>query len=166
MINSFLLFIFFSTILRDISIEELVKGSEVIVQGEVKKISYKMETDHIYTYVEVRISRAMKGDFPEEVTLRIKGGKIGNIVEKVSGNPSFEIGERVILFLRKVNGFFAPYGMALGSFKIVREGGMDFVINRSEGLSIYRDGKILQPEERRWRYDEFIIMIRRLLEER
>jgi hypothetical protein len=163
---SFILFLFFSTILRDISIEELVRTSDLIIQGEVKEISCRMEADHIYTYVSVEISKSIKGEFPQEITLRIKGGKIGNIVEKVSGSPSFEKGERVILFLKRKNEFFSVSGMALGKFKIINERGVALVINNAEGLSVYKDGRIIELQERRWRYDEFIMMIRRLLEEK
>jgi len=161
-----IIFLFFLTILRDISLQELIDISDLIIQGEVKEISSRMESDHIYTYVEVKISKFIKGEFPEEVTLKIKGGKVGNIVERVSGSPSFEKGERVILFLKKKNEFFSVSGMALGKFKIINEGGADFVINNAEGLSIYKDGRILEPPERKWRYHEFIMMIRRFLEER
>ncbi len=162
----FILFLFFSTIIKDFSLNELAKTSDLIVQGEVLEISSRMESKHIYTYVKVKISNSFKGDFPDAVTLKIKGGKIGNIVEKVSGNPSFEKGERVILFLKKRGEFFYPSGMALGKFKIINENGIDFVINNAEGLSVYKDGRIVKPEERRWGYEEFVLMIRRLLEER
>jgi len=143
-----------------------MRTSDLVIQGEVREISYRMESNHIYTYVQVGVSKSIKGNFPEEVTLRIKGGKIGNIIEKVSGAPSFEKGERVILFLKKVNDFFRLSGMALGKFKIINENGIEFVINKAEGLSIYKDGRILEPQERKWKYDEFIMMIRRFLEER
>ncbi len=85
---------------HEVSLEKLVKDSEVVVTGKVKKI--ECEIDHnknIWTYVTIECKQFLKGAKKNIITIKVPGGEIGELGQYVSGTPQYKIGEEVLNFL-------------------------------------------------------------------
>jgi len=84
--------------------ESLVMLSSTIVEGRVTNVSSAWNGDHtqIITTVTVKVNRSLKGGTPANgvLTLRLLGGRVGDIVMQLVGGPTFETDEDVILFVK------------------------------------------------------------------
>lgn len=110
-----------ATMMVRMSDESLVLGSDAIVSGTVSDIrSDRGEAGAIHTYIEIAVDEVLKGYVPSAtVTVREHGGQVGDDVQWLFGNPTYEVGESVIVFLdQDSQGFLRTNQMALGKFGI------------------------------------------------
>ena len=134
-----------ASIVSALTLDDLLLGSTLIVQGEVTRIQSKFDPNHRTIYTELDIKHradtgiffddleknsSVKGRSPNTVTLKLLGGSanvptpegIKKRVLVVVGNPGFQIGENVLLFAAPGNnefsGFFRLFGMAQGKWSI------------------------------------------------
>ena len=110
------------------SVEELTYEADSILIGEVKDIESRWDKERtlIHTYVTVSVTeyikRILETEEPEEITVRVPGGQVGDIALKVSDTPEFVEGEGVFLFLRiEELPIFRVAGLFQGKYTI-REG--------------------------------------------
>jgi hypothetical protein len=101
-----------------------VRGSDVIVTGHVLSVSSDWNADHsaIVTAAEIAVDEAWKGACADRISVRTFGGRVANVALEVEGAARFEVGERVVLFLRRSGGAYTPYGMKFGKYDIVGSG--------------------------------------------
>ena len=99
------------------SLEDLSREASSIVVGEVADAQSQWEGGNIYTYVTISVEHYVKGAGGKEVTIKVPGGTVGDITQFVSDVPSFQIGERTLLFLK--DEFFQIVGWHQGKFAIV-----------------------------------------------
>jgi hypothetical protein len=91
------------SIMKAMGTEDLVKLSEIIVEGEVVHTESKWSTDgkKIVTHSVVTISEMLMGlSSQRTVIVETLGGEIGNIGLKVSNTAKLSVGEKVVLFLK------------------------------------------------------------------
>ncbi|MDP5274453.1 hypothetical protein [Chengkuizengella axinellae] len=86
---------------------ELVNDSDVIIEGKV--VSQEVEKDfrgYPVTDTFVKVTKVFKGDPGKEVEIRTKGGETDDMILIVHEDevPTFEIDEKVILFLSSNKG--------------------------------------------------------------
>jgi hypothetical protein len=92
-----------SGIVEEMGLLQLVRAADLIVTGSVQQISSQWNADRsqIQTDVRVSVEKCVKGTSrPSEVTVRLPGGQVGDIVQDSSGNPDFQVGEEVLVFLQ------------------------------------------------------------------
>lgn len=109
------------------SLEKMVAASDRIVVGNVINTESKWDESRttIWTYVTVRCQQFLKGpDLQNEITIRVMGGKIGQLGLDVSHTPTFQNGERVLVFLQE------------------NEKGVFDVVNWREGKYTIKDDKL------------------------
>lgn len=159
-------FIFILSVVRFLSLSDLIDVSQGIVEGIVVEENYVELDGVLYTEVRLNVLRSFKGEFPDEITFFVKGGKKGDVVYKVSGEPVFTKGERVILFLTRMGGLWRIKGMSLGKFIVREKNGKKFVERDTGGLSVLKDGHIEKVEPFSMEYDEFITLIKNVVENR
>ena len=85
-----------------VSTEELVKHATLVVTGAVDDVtSQPPDADGvIYSEAKVRVRDAVVGGTAEEhVVVRYMGGEYGGLAFVVTAEPTFEVGEEVVLFL-------------------------------------------------------------------
>ena len=110
---------------RPMSVEELTKGAEIVVIGEV--LSTQSDWDAggrvILTRVDVRVEELLKGPPPgRRLSFHQLGGRVGDTVSAVAGAPSFTPGERVLLFLsRRSDGRLDVESFFQGKFSLERD---------------------------------------------
>lgn len=83
---------------------ELTRGATAIVVARVLGIqaSWRERTRQVVTDVTVGVDEVLAGDVPERsVSVRLMGGRIGDLDVGIPGNPDFRVGETALLFLRE-----------------------------------------------------------------
>jgi hypothetical protein len=103
------------------STEELTVLSEAVVEGRVQSIEAKWHEEHrfVYTYVTIAVDEIHKGRIEgSTVVLQELGGSANGITATVPSTPEFALGERVIVFLDVVNGYYRCHGFAQGKFHV------------------------------------------------
>jgi hypothetical protein len=111
--------------------EELVKRAELIFLGVVTRVDYRMSTLRTsadakwpHTFVTFQTEKILKGKhtgLSNLFTLRLTGGvDLNGRFLRLEGCPDFDIGERVVLFVRRNERAFCPVaGWGQGRFRIV-----------------------------------------------
>jgi len=132
-------------IVERMNLKQLTHKAEKIVVGTVTDINSRWETDAgrklIFSYATIEIKTYVKGLGPDTLTIKIPGGKVGNIIQEVSDAARFELSEKVVLFLQ--------------------EGGFQVVGGHQGKFAIY-DCKVSGPNIS---VDEFIRQIRAIMQE-
>lgn len=114
--------LFFSSLLYPQSngLNKLISDSKVIVVGSVKNIQCKWDKEkkNIWTFVTIDTEQFIKGKKEGgELTIRIPGGVVGDIGERVSGTPEYKVGEYVLSFLAEdIDDFFYVNGWQEGKY--------------------------------------------------
>lgn len=126
--------ILMATSLNPLTDTELVRKADLIFQGVVTRVDYRMSTilttgdvQLPHTFVTFHVERVLKGKYSgtsSQFTLRLTGGSnpIAKRFMRLEGCPDFDIGERVVLFVRQNQHALCPLaGWAQGRFRIVND---------------------------------------------
>lgn len=119
--------------------EELTRGSESVIIGEVEDTEAQWSKDGktIFTKAFIVVNEIIRGrTLQKRITIEYEGGEIGDIGLKVSDVVPLEKGERVLLFLKsgksRGDGFvYNIVGKAQGKYSIDKER-----IARKRGFSV------------------------------
>ena len=96
-----------SALVEQLTIDELTAKANSILVGEVTDIACHEEgKGNIFTLVTLSVEQAIKGEPGQEVVIRVPGGEVGGLKLSVSDTPSFQLGERTVVFLEEVVGTF------------------------------------------------------------
>ena len=103
-----------------ITLEQLAAQADSILVGEVTDVTYYQEGEgNIYTQVTLSAEQTIEGETGMEVVMRVPGGKVDGLEMMVTGTPSFQLGERGVVFLDKeAEGIFTVVGGFQGKFTI------------------------------------------------
>ena len=121
-------------------VEDLVDASSTAVLGVVLDHTTAMDgaAGTIWTRYRVRIERTLSGDARGEVTVRVRGGKVGTMEQETLGSARLADGGRVVLFLSAEDaGAREVIGMAQGAFAVETDPATGAVTcrNSTDGLS-------------------------------
>lgn len=109
-----------STVLK-LDLESLVANSSQILEGEVTQVEAKVEDGKVFTYTTIQVKDGIKGASDgDTVTIKQIGGRTETLATRVAGVPGFQAGERVVVFLEKLDANTLPVvtGMSQGKFHI------------------------------------------------
>ena len=123
-----------STVLL-MDLDELVEGSDSIIQGEVEAVysQWDEEKKLIFTYASIWVDESLKGESRRSLLIRQMGGTVGALTLTVAGMPEFQEDTNVIVFLKDSgNGTFQVVGMNQGRYVIVE----DFAISNLSGVDL------------------------------
>lgn len=112
--------------------EELVEKASVIVTGTIREARVR-ETDdgRIETIYELAVDGVLKGSVGDVLTFREWGGTIDGRWMAISGGPSYEVGQRYLVFFDRFrDGRLTTLELALGRFRFVES---------EEGALLVRD---------------------------
>jgi hypothetical protein len=109
--------------------EQLVGFSDVIVRGQVARVAVGRDerVGSLYTYVTLDVADVLKGSVPgRQIILKQLGGRLGATALEIAGQPTFAVGENVLVFLevRPRDRTLAVTALWQGKFTIV-SGGAD-----------------------------------------
>jgi hypothetical protein len=165
------------SVVQALELDELVDESDQILLGRVVfSESFLRANGTIGTWHRVEVEQDVRGNArgEREVIVETLGGHIGDVAMRVEGEPSFSIGERVVLFARQGGGYSAlrPVGMGQGVMRVRNEQGVDTVIQTRAGLLLMRrtaEGRLeksLGALPRKERLDTFLSRVRSLIEQK
>ena len=131
------------SIVQGLDLQELVAHADRIVLGRVLfSESFRRADGQLGTWHRIDVEREIRGHAPDEreVIVETLGGQMGDIAMRVEGEPSFSIGERVLVFVRDGGPYtaFRPVGMGQGVMRVRMEHGVETVSQNREGLMLMR----------------------------
>ncbi len=108
------------------SFSHLINEAQTIVRARVVGIRCEWADSPqgrvIKTHVTFSVQKRIKGDAAPEITLRFLGGEIGSEGMRVSGMPSFEVGQQEFLFISGNGIRFCPLvAMMHGRYRILTD---------------------------------------------
>jgi len=131
------------SIVQGLDLQELVAYADRIIVGRVLfSESFRRADGQLGTWHRIAVEREIRGGAPDEqeVIVETLGGQLGDVAMRVEGEPSFAVGERVLVFMRDGGPYtaFRPVGMGQGVMRIRREQGVDTVTQNRDGLMLMR----------------------------
>lgn len=163
------------SIVQGLELEELIAKADRIILGRVLFSESFLRSDRqIGTWHRIEVEREIRGRAPDEreVIVETLGGQIGDIGMRVEGEATFQVGERVLVFVRGGGPYtaFRPVGMGQGVMRVRMERGVETVAQNREGLMLMRrnaDGRLERslgalPEKAR--LDTFLLRVRDIVE--
>ena len=122
-----------ATMVRPLSLQEMADRAERIFLGQVREVR-EGEDEHgvPITFVTFTVSRSLKGQVPQQLTIKQLGGRSGGgKILRIPGLPSYQEGEEVVLFLHGTSsgGFTSPVGLGQGKYAVFRQGAKFMVTN-------------------------------------
>lgn len=113
--------------------EQLIHQSTAVVRGTVVSVDSFWNANHtvIVTEVVLEVENTVVGEAPKFVTLRTAGGTVGDYTIEAHGFPTFQQGERSLLFLSKdiASPALRVTGYQLGHYRIVtNSNGVDIAV--------------------------------------
>ena len=110
-----------TTLLR-MPLGKMSQTAKVIVRARCAGNSTRWDAGEIWTFTTFDVEETWRGSPPEQFTVRLLGGRLGNLTSSVSGVPRFSAGEDVILFLEPTRrGDFSVVGWEQGTFRVRRD---------------------------------------------
>ena len=101
--------------------EELVEKADTVVAGRVVEVNsfWNRENTAIVTEATIEVEDSILGNAPSHVRVRTFGGQVGEYKIVAHGFPTFQQGEKLLLFLEpKQGGFHKVLGYQQGEFRI------------------------------------------------
>jgi hypothetical protein len=164
------------SVVQALELKELVGHANRIVLGRVLfSESFQRHDGQLGTWHRIAVERELRGSAPDEQEVMVEtlGGQIGDIAMRVEGEPSFTVGERVLVFMRDGGPYtaFRPVGMGQGVMRVRTEQGIETVRQNREGLMLMRrnaQGRLERslgalPEKQR--LDELLSKLRDIVEQ-
>lgn len=116
-----------------LDMEGMVERSDAVVQGQVieMKSFWDEEGRIIITEALVAVEEAIAGESDALVWVRTFGGQVGDFHVEAIGFPSFEVGERVVLFLNQRHGVdrsIRVTGYQQGHYRIIEKQGVEIAV--------------------------------------
>ena len=135
-----------ATTVAKLDMGQLVKRSDVIVQGQVQSVYSQWDEQRhlVFTYVSIRVDESLKGESRQSVLIRQVGGTVGTVQMSIAGVPQFKSGEMAVVFLKSQNdSTFQVVGMNQGLYEIVE----DFAVSNLFGADLFDipTGEISKP---------------------
>jgi hypothetical protein len=109
------------TTLAHMSIAKLTQSSRLIIRARCVDNFAAWDAAEIWTFSTFEPSEIWKGSSAQRVSVRLLGGRVGNLTSNVSGIPRFHAGDEVVLFLAPTTrGDFSVVSWVQGTFRIHR----------------------------------------------
>ena len=111
-----------ATTLVRMSVAQMAHAAQAIVRVRCLEESTGWDAGEIWTFTSFEVQEVWQGSAPARITVRLLGGRVGNLTSSVSGVPRFRSGEEVVLFLERTpRGDFSVVSWEQGTFRIHRE---------------------------------------------
>lgn len=164
-----------ATVMVEIPMEDLVRDADAIVLGTVERVGVRLQMDAAqrgmdpHTITTIRVESWLKGSGDDRVTIDELGGVMGELGLRIDGTPRYRTGERVVVFLHRVEGRYRTLQMAQGAFEVLPGvPGAPSIVQRdleAIGLARWTDGQMTIEHGGRsaMRLDDFLSYLRATL---
>jgi hypothetical protein len=109
--------------IHPVPIQERARGAERVVVATITDVSPRYERNRygdelIVSHAHLKVEQAIKGR-PDDVTVAVEGGQVGDITLRVSDLPTVATGDRAVFFLTPgPSGEFTPHLRGQGILKL------------------------------------------------
>jgi hypothetical protein len=104
------------------SLAKMSQTAKVIVRARCLANATARDAGEIWTFTSFEVRETWSGSVPSHITVRLLGGKFGNLTSTVSGIPRFRPDEEAVLFLEPTSqGDFSIVSWEQGTFRISRD---------------------------------------------
>jgi hypothetical protein len=111
-----------ATTLKRMSVADLSRAAHTVVRAWCVANTTQWDSGEIWTFTTFDVDEVWKGSSSAQITVRLLGGRAGNLTSTVSGAPRFSPGEEVVLFLEHTPGQdFSIVSWMQGTFRIGRD---------------------------------------------
>jgi hypothetical protein len=111
-----------ATTLKRMSVADLSHAAHTVVRARCVANSTRWDAAEIWTFTTFDVEEIWKGSAAKQLTVRLLGGKAGNLTSTVSGVPRFAPGEESVLFLELTPAQdFSIVSWMQGTFRIGRD---------------------------------------------
>jgi hypothetical protein len=108
-----------ATTIERMSLAQMTRAAQLIVRGHCVENSVGWDEGEIWTFTSFDVDEVWSGTAPARITVRLLGGRTGNITSSVSGIPRFMPGEDVVLFLETTaRGDYSVVSWQQGTFRV------------------------------------------------
>lgn len=102
-----------------LSLARMAQAAPLIVRARCARTSVGWDMGEIWTFTLFDVEDMWRGKASPQITVRLLGGRVGNITSHVSGVPQFRPGDDVVLFLEPTQrGDFSVVSWEQGTFRI------------------------------------------------
>jgi hypothetical protein len=125
--------------------QELSQFADIVLTGTVVEVTsgWDREVDAIYTYVTLDVSEVLKGDISAgRITVKQLGGAANGVVLSVVDQPTFAIGQEVLLYLevRPRDGTLYTSALWQGKWDVARgASGREIAVQRAPAAHSARE---------------------------
>jgi hypothetical protein len=111
-----------ATTLARMSIEQMSQRAEVIVRARCLESATVWDAGEVWTLTSFEVEEVWRGPATARITVRLLGGRVGDLTSSVAGVPRFRPGEEVVLFLEATQrGDLSVVSWEQGTFRIRRD---------------------------------------------
>ena len=113
-----------ATTVVHLPLPRLAREAHLIVEATVERTTCRFVERRLFTFVTVRVNtwhKGPRGKRPQNLVLRVPGGRLGKDWLTVVGMPRFTKGERMLLFLVRRPGFYWTLGLQQGKFRLTTD---------------------------------------------
>jgi hypothetical protein len=108
-----------STLLQ-LSLNDMIQQSTVIVRGKVQPTFTAARGPMIYTHYQVQVTETLKGTAPKQLDIGVPGGVANGLRQSVAGAPALAAGQDYVLFLwTSKSGLTQVIGLSQGLFSVL-----------------------------------------------
>jgi len=111
-----------ATTLMHMSVARMTEAADAIVHAQCVASTTGWDAGEIWTFTSFQTLEVWKGAAAGHITVRLLGGRAGNLTSSVTGVPHFQPGEEVVLFLQASGrGDYSIVSWVQGTFRIQRD---------------------------------------------
>jgi hypothetical protein len=134
-----------ASLVEALDLETLVAEADQVVVARVLSLNSRYDDrGQIVTDVSLQVEESVKGDTAAgaAIVVQRQGGTVGDIGMRVSGEPSFVVGETVVLFAaRYTGGALRPVGMSQGALRVFDKDGARWARSANGGAATVKRNK-------------------------
>jgi hypothetical protein len=99
-----------ASVFRYKNFDQLVDDSDGVIQGVVEKTEALFIGTEIFTDVTIKVDDILKGSYDKPLfVIRVIGGELNGVGQRISGIPTFQVNEEVILFIEGNGKYKLPF---------------------------------------------------------
>lgn len=98
-----------------VTVEEMAEESDALVQAVVGRRTVLPTARGLYTDSVLTVERVLGGTAPDTIRVRQIGGTLGDQAERIAGDARLVPGQRIVAFVRQVDGrwYFTALGQSV-----------------------------------------------------
>lgn len=106
--------------LRQLSLDDMILKSTLIVRGKVQQTNTLFHGSMIFTHYQVQVSETYKGTAAGQLDIGVPGGLINGVGQRFAGAPALSSSQDYVLFLwTSKTGLTQVIGLSQGLFSVI-----------------------------------------------